>query len=303
MSTRSTRNRLHALSIFFVVAAATVFAQERPRPQFRSEPLADGLHFAQLAGGNMLVSIGEDGVLLVDSDYGQIVDTLTDGIRELSDKPIRFVINTHWHFDHVGGNKALAKAGATIIAHENVRMRMSSEQFLEGIGRKVPPAPAAGLPTLTYTDRMALHVNGQEVRLIHISDAHTDGDTFVYLPKANVLHVGDTMFNGMYPYIDTRAGGRITGMINAMDRALELANDDTKIIPGHGPLADVNAVRQFRAMLVGVRDCVQALIKQGKSRDEVITAKPTQDFDDDFSQGALAPDQFAGVVYDGLTRE
>lgn len=281
---------------------AVASAQERPPLEIRATSLAAGLFMVEGAGGNLCLAIGDDGALLIDSEYEQLNAKLRSAIKEKTDKPLRFVINTHWHFDHVGGNQAFAEGGAVIVAHENVRKRMSSEQVLVGLGRRVPPSPAAALPKLTYTDAMTLHWNGDEVRIVHFPPAHTDGDTLVQFVQANVLHVGDVFFNGTYPFIDVNAGGSVDGMIAAVDRVLALASADTKIIPGHGPLSTPDELRAYRQMLITVRDRVQALVKAGKSRDEVVGAKPTQDLDEKWGHGGMEPDVFTGVVYDGMTK-
>lgn len=281
---------------------AIASAQERPPTEIRTISVAPQVFMLAGAGGNLCLAIGDDGALLVDSEYEQLGPKVVAAIKDKTDKPLRFVINTHWHFDHVGGNQVLAEAGAVVIAHENVRKRMSTEQVLGGLGRRVPPSPAAALPKLVYTDAMTLHWNGDEVRIIHLEPAHTDGDSVVFFGQANVLHAGDVYFNGVYPFIDVNAGGSIDGMIAAVDRVLGLVRPDTKIIPGHGPLSTPDELRAYRRMLATVRDRVQALVKEGKDRDAVIAAKPTKDLDETWGRGGMAPDVFTGVVYDGMTR-
>ena len=196
-----------------------------------------------------------------------------------------------------------SKAGACIVAHENVRKKMSAEQHLDHIDRTVPPSPAAALPTITYTDAMTLYLDGEEVRIIHVEPAHTDGDSFILFRKANVLHVGDTFFNGEYPFIDVRAGGSLDGLIKAAARALELADQHTKIIPGHGPQSTKAGLQAYHDMLVTARDRIGALVKQGKSRDEVIAAKPTQELDPKWAGQAFPPDMWVGIVYDAMVRK
>jgi cyclase len=285
-----------------VGSCAVASAQERPAVEIRATTLAAGLFMLAGAGGNLCLAVGDDGALLIDSEYEQLSAKVRAAIKEETDQPLRFVINTHWHFDHVGGNQALTEAGAVVIAHENVRKRMSSEQVLGAIGRRVPPSPPAALPKLTYTESMMLHWNGGDVLVLHLAPAHTDGDTMVLFVQANVLHVGDVYFNGTYPFIDVNAGGSIDGMLAAVDRVLNLVSADTKIIPGHGPLSTSEELRAYRQMLSTVRDRVQALVKAGKSRDEVIAAKPTQDLDEKWGRGGMGPDVFTGVVYDGITK-
>jgi cyclase len=285
-----------------VVASSVALGPPRTKPQvdFRTTKLADNLHLVQGAGGNIAVCVGDDGVLLVDCDVPQVADLLVEHLRSLTDKPVRAVINTHWHFDHVGGNERLAADGALIIAHDNVRARMRAPQRLRGIGdRLIPASPPEALPRVTFADKLTLHWGGQTVDIVHVAPAHTDGDSFVHFRAANVLHVGDTCFNGMYPFIDVNAGGHIDGMIAAADRALEIADDDTKIIPGHGPLMTPDTLRGYRNMLVTVRDRVQALLDAGQTRDEIVAARPTADLDADWAK-AFGPDTWVGLVVDGM---
>jgi glyoxylase-like metal-dependent hydrolase (beta-lactamase superfamily II) len=257
------------------------------------------------AGGNIGLSVGDDGALQVDSEYAQLSQKVADAVAAVSTKPVRLLINTHWHFDHVGGNESLAQAGALIVAHENVRKRMATEQALHGLGgveRKIPPSPAGALPVITFPDSLTFHWNDDQVQVLRVKPAHTDGDSFVYFQKANVLHVGDVYFNGTYPFIDINAGGSIDGMIAAVDQALALADDETKIIPGHGPLSNAAELRAYRKMLATARDRVQALVKEGKSRDETIAAKPTEDLDPQWGQGGFQPDTWVGLLHDDITR-
>lgn len=293
-----------AVAAFLVLLPASSGAQGLDEIQIRTTHLAGDVYMLSSgAGGNLAVCAGEDGTLLVDSDYAALTDKVREAVSSIRDEPIDFVLNTHWHFDHVGGNEAFAKAGALIVAHENVRKRMSSEQMLKPMGRQVPPSPAAALPVITYAHGLTFHWNGDEVQVIHVEPAHTDGDSLVYFRKANVLHMGDVWFNGMYPFIDVNAGGSIDGMVRAADRGLALANEKTKIIPGHGPLSDAKELREYRDMLATVRDRVRPMVKEGKSRDEVIAAKPTKDLDEKWGRGGFGPDIWVGIVYDGMSKK
>jgi cyclase len=295
------RMHLYVISTLLLVTGAIASAQTRPEVEFRTTQVRDNVYMLAGAGGNLGASVGEDGVLLIDSEYEGLTDKMISAVKAISDRPIRFVVNTHWHFDHVGGNEALAKAGAVIVAHENVRKRMSSEQYLLGLDRSVPPSPPGALPTITFKDRLTFHWNGDEVIILHVEPAHTDGDSIVLFHKANVIHMGDLYFAGMYPFIDVNTGASIDGMIKGVDKALALANEETKFIPGHGPLSDVASLRSYREMLATARDRVKALVDQGKSREEVIAAKPTADLDAEWAR-AFGPDLWVGLVYDGMTR-
>lgn len=293
--------RSAALLLLALVTAA--FAQDLAAFEFQRVELAPGLHVLAGGGGNVAVLVGDDGVLLVDAAVEQVAGKLAATVKGIADKPVRYLINTHWHFDHVGGNEVLAKAGAVIVAHENVRRRMSTPQHLRHIDRDVSPAAPQALPAVTFRETLTLHFAGQEVQLIHVEPAHTDGDVLAYFPQANVLHTGDVVFNGMYPFIDVNAGGSLDGMVRAVDRVLAVGNEQTRFIPGHGPIAKVADLRKYREMLVTVGDRIRALMKEGKSRDEIIAAKPTADFDAEWGGGGFPPDLWVGIVHDGMQRE
>lgn len=283
-----------------VMQSAGAFAASSDETKFQSTELAPGFFMLQGKGGNLALSTGKDGAFLIDDDYADMSAPLAATLAEHSDKPLRFVVNTHWHFDHTGGNVELGKRGATIIAHENVRKRMSSEQFIKAFNKKVPPTPAAGLPVVTFSDGVMLHLNGHDIEVSHLPPAHTDGDAVVYFRDLDVLHTGDIYFNGFYPFIDAGSGGSITGMIAAADRLLELAGKETRIIPGHGPLSDRQALKDYRDMLATVEQRLVTLEKAGKTREEIIAAKPTRDLDAEWGDGLFGGDQWVGIVYDGL---
>ena len=295
------RQRLILVLLIFG-APPTLCAQDWAKVEIHTVPVADGVYVLAGGGGNIGLLVGDDGALLIDSGYEQVAEKVTAAVAEVCKTPVRFVINTHWHFDHVGGNECLAKAGATIVAHENVRTRMSEGQFITVIDRQVPPSPSVAWPKVTFAESLTYHWNGEEVYVVHVAPAHTDGDSMVYFRKANVLHVGDVWFNGMYPFFDVNAGGSLDGIVEALDQALALANEHTKVIPGHGPLSNTGELRVYRDMLAIVRDRVRELIKQGKSRTEVIAAKPTKEFDDRWGRSWLAPDTWVGMVYDTMAR-
>ncbi len=275
-------------------------AQDWSKVEVQTVRLTDSVYVLAGAGGTMAVLVGEDGPLLVDSGYKETAEKTAAAVKAITDKPIRLVINTHWHFDHVGGNEALVKAGAIIIAHENVRKQMSADRHVAVIDTDVPASPPAARPAITFADSLTLHWNGEDVRIMHVPNAHTDGDSMVFFSKANVLHMGDTWFNGMYTFMDINAGGSLDGVIRAFDLALTLADDTTVIIPGHGPKADVAGLREYRTMLVTVRDRVRALKAQGKTRDEVIAAKPTKEYDAKWGQSWLDPDTWVGLIFDTM---
>ncbi len=262
--------------------------------------VASGVYMLMGAGGNIGVSTGEDGVFLIDDQFAPLTGKIKTAIAKFSDKPVRFVLNTHWHFDHTGGNENLGKEGVTIVAHDNVRKTMSVDQTISAFNKTIPAASKVALPSITFNDTATFHMNDETVKIIHHPRSHTDGDSFVYFEKANVIHSGDTFFNGFYPFIDAEHGGTIDGMIKAADAMLSLSNAETKIIPGHGPLATPKDLEAFRDMLKGIRDVISPMIAAGKTKEEIIAAKPTGDFDATWGGGFLNPDAFAGIAYEAL---
>ena len=251
-------------------------------------------------GGNIGLSVGTDGPFIIDDQFAPLTEKIKIAIAAVTEGDVRFVLNTHWHFDHTGGNENFGEAGALIVAHENVRKRMTTEQFLEAFDMRIPPSPKVALPVITFTDAATFYWNGETIRALHVEDAHTDGDAIIHFESANVFHMGDTFFNGIYPFIDAGSGGSIHGVIAAVDRVLEMTTIGTKIIPGHGPLADPDDLRTYRAMLVTVRDRLQTMIADGKTDEQIVAAKPTADLDADWGGGSFEPDQWVGIVLAGM---
>lgn len=289
-----------------LIAASAMQAQAQrdfSKVEIKPEAVADNLYLLTGAGGNMALFIGDDGAFMVDDQFAPLSDKILTAVSELTDQPLRFVINTHWHGDHTGGNENMGKAGALIVAHENVRKRMSTEQFTKLWDRTTPASPAAALPVITFTDATTFHWNGDEVRVQHVGPAHTDGDSIIVFKNANVIHMGDTFFNGSYPYVDLSAGGSVNGVIENARRVLELADEQTKIIPGHGPLTDKKGLQQYHDLLVRLRAKIKTLVDAGNTREQVIAAKPTREFDEHYGQGFMKPDIWTGIVYDSLKQQ
>lgn len=229
-----------------------------------AQQLADGVYMLTGSGGNIGASVGEDGVIIIDDQFAPLTQKIQEALAKLSPKPVRFVVNTHWHPDHTGGNENFGKVGSVIVAHDNVRRRMSVKSFNQFFNRETLASPKDALPIVTFEKDVTLHYNGEELHVFHIDNAHTDGDGLIMFRKANVLHMGDTFFNGMYPFIDASSGGSIDGMIAAADLVLGMVNEDTRIIPGHGPLASSKDLKAFRGMLATLRDRIANLIREGK---------------------------------------
>lgn len=267
-----------------------------------SEKLADGIYMLTGRGGNLGVSVGADGVFLIDDQYAPLTDKIKSAVAALGGGEIRFVLNTHWHGDHTGGNENLGKSGTLIVAHENVRQRMSTEQFIEAIGARVEPSPDGALPVVTFTDSVTFHLNGETVHAYHVPPAHTDGDSIVHFKKAGVVHMGDIFFNGMYPFIDVSSGGSVDGVIAAVAGVIAKIDGQTKVIPGHGPLSDRDELQVYHDLLVSVRAKVAGLMAKGHSRAEIIEAKPSSAYDEAWGGGFRNPAAFVGSVYDSLAR-
>lgn len=291
--------RLLLLVTLLFSLSFTAQAQDT-KVEFTNFQLSDTIYLLRGRGGNVGVSTGEDGLYIIDDQIQPITDQLLQAIQQISDKPIRFVINTHYHGDHVGGNETIGGKGAVIIAHDNIRKRMTTEQVSVFMQDTTAPYPEGALPVLTFNDRMSLHLNGESATAYYVAHGHTDGDSIIHFPASNVIHMGDMYFNGLYPYVDLDAGGAIQGMIDAADLALSLADKSTHIIPGHGPLATTQDLKVYRDFLVKARDNVQALIDQGMGLQQAIDAKPTAEWDETLGGLWITPHQFVTFIYNSL---
>lgn len=294
------RKSLKIFPIIALLSVCTTPLRADATPDIQRTDLGGGISMLTGKGGNLAVSVGADGVFVVDDQYAVMADKIKAAIAAQTDAPIRFVINTHWHGDHTGGNEAMGKAGAVIVAHENVRKSLSDEQFIAAFNMRSEPYPEVAKPVVTFTRDISFHWNDETIDVCHVAPAHTDGDSIVKFARANVIHAGDTFFNGMYPFIDAGTGGNLDGMIAAADKILSWADADTKIIPGHGPLANRADLAAYRLMLVKVRSVMQPLIDAGQTREQVIAAKPTAALDAQWGGGFLKPDVWVGIVYDAM---
>jgi cyclase len=277
------------------------FAQDSQEQtiSYKTTELAKGLYMLEgvggFAGGNLGLSTGDDGVVLIDDGLPPLTATLLAAIGELTDAPVNFVINTHAHGDHVGGNETLGKSGATIVAHDELRKRMVREGVTTAAGKA--PTPADALPVLTFSDSVTFHLNGREAFVFHVAHAHTDGDSVIHFPGDNVIHAGDAMFNKLFPFIDLDSGGSVDGYIAAQKRILALADDQTKIIPGHGPLASKADLKAAVDMLTDGRDKVRAMVRAGKSEEEILAANPLAPYHDTWNWGFITTERMTKTLY------
>jgi cyclase len=296
--------RLRILVLCATLFAAPALAQQQDfsKVEIKAEKLSATTYMLTGAGGNLGLSVGEDAVFLVDDQFAPLTTRIEAAIAKLTAKPIRFVINTHWHFDHTGGNENLGKAGALIVAHENVRKRMSTDQFIEFLNMKIKTEARSALPVVTFTRDVTFHLNGDEIHVLHVANAHTDGDALVHFRGSDVVHMGDVYFNEMYPFIDTSSGGTIDGVIAAVDRALELTGDNTRIIPGHGALATRADLKAYRDMLATVSARIRDGVRSGRKLEEVVASKPTAEFDAVWGKSFLKPDRFVEMLYRNLAK-
>ena len=285
-----------------VIAAIAIAQQDFSNVEIKAEKLSATTYMLTGAGGNIGVSVGEDSAFIVDDQFAPLTPRIQAAVAKLSPHPIRFVVNTHWHFDHTGGNENFGKAGAVIVAHENVRKRMSSDQLIAFLGMAVKASPKPALPVVTFTRDVTFHLNGEELHVYHAPNGHTDGDAIVRFKRDNVVHLGDLYFNKFYPFIDISSGGSVDGVIAALDRVLAESNDATRFIPGHGALGSKADLAAYRAMLDTIATRIKALVKEGKTLEQAVAAKPTADFDPVWGKGFIKPDKMVEMLYLDLKR-
>jgi glyoxylase-like metal-dependent hydrolase (beta-lactamase superfamily II) len=290
-------------TILGVMTAAALTASLAAQPpdmsqvQIKTTKIAGNFYTLEGQGGTIGVLAGPDGVLMVDSQFAPLSEKIAAAIKQISDGRIRFLINTHVHGDHTGGNENFAKMGASILARENLRMRLA-KPAPQANGQPGVPAPPIALPVLTYDAPTVIHMNGEDVQLIPVPVAHTDGDTMVYFPNANVLMTGDFYRSLGYPNIDRANGGTMNGMLAGFDAVVKTGKADTKIIPGHGAIVDKAAVTAHKAMMIAVRDKVAALVRQNKTQEDVVAAKLTAEFDANVPGATpMTADRFVGQLY------
>ncbi len=288
------------LSAALLMSPAITWSQEEV--EIKVQQLTEHVYMLEGRGGNIGLSIGDDGVFMIDDQYAPLTPAILEAIGRLTDQPVKFVLNTHWHGDHTGGNENLGKAGAIIVAHDKVRERMSTEQFRKLIGGRTPPAADAALPMVTFNDRISFFMNDDEIQAFHVAPAHTDTDSMIYFSSADVLHMGDVFFNKRFPFIDVDLGGSIDGTIAAANLALEMTTGQTKIIPGHGPLASRQDLTDYRDILLTVRNSVAELIERNCTLEEVLAEKLTESLDETWNWNFINGDTLVSVIYADLAK-
>jgi glyoxylase-like metal-dependent hydrolase (beta-lactamase superfamily II) len=283
--------------VSILILACPALAQPAPEEAVRIEPVAGNVHVLYGEGGNIGISAGDDGLFLVDDQYAPATPQILEALAKLHTQPPRFVVNTHWHGDHTGGNENLAGKGSVIVAHDRVRERMSTEHFNEFFQRKTPPSAPGALPVVTFSDNLSLHLNGDEIRAIHVANGHTDGDVFIHFRKANVIHTGDLVFAGLYPFVDLDSGGSVAGVIAGVDRMLELADDRTRIIPGHGKVTDRAGLVSYRKLLADTSARMRELVQAGKTVEEVVAALPFAETDATYGWSFITAERYIRILY------
>ena len=271
--------------------------------EIKTIPVRYNIYMLMANGGNIGVSVGEDGTLLIDSQYAPLTEKIKQSISSINQKQIRYLINTHYHLDHTGGNENMANLGAVIIAHKNVPKQMSIAHSYPVMGMETPASSESALPVMTFNDSFDLDFNKSEIHAFHIPLAHTDGDVVIQFKEQNVIHTGDLFFNGFYPFIDTQVGGSVDGMVKAIDQILSLCNDDTIIIPGHGELSNRQELINFQKMLKTVDQRVKNAVANKMSLDDLIKANLLADLDETWGKGFLNSEQFLTIAYQGLQKK
>ena len=251
-------------------------------------------------GGNIGLFIGGDGTFLIDDQFAPLTEKIVEAIKSVGGDYPKFLINTHYHGDHTGGNEKLGKEGTLIFSHDNVRERLKTGSFIKAFNMKRAGVTPEGLPVVTFSEDISFHLNGDTVRAVHVPHAHTDGDSFIYFKEANVIHAGDFFFNGFYPFIDVTHGGSLQGMIKAVDKVLLLADGSTKIIAGHGPMGDKKQLTSYRQMLETAYDRLKKLKAEGKTAQEAVAAKPLADLEETWGNGLFKGDQWIELIYSGV---
>ncbi len=293
---------LFALSSFLILSSTQ--GQDFDKVQVKAVKAAGNIYMLQGQGGNIGLFFGKQGVFIIDDQFAPLHEKIIAKVKELagdaSENAKTFVINTHFHGDHTGGNEQLGKMGAVIVSHENVRKRLSAEQVMKFFNSTNPAMPESGLPIITFNTSLTFHLNGDSVNIYHVGPAHTDGDVIVQFTKANVIHAGDIVFTNSYPFIDIDNGGSVAGVISATELLISFSDANTKIIPGHGDLTDKAGLEKYHKMLVTIYNSVKQMVSEQKTLEQIQAAKPTAEFDEDY-QGFVSGDKFVEIIFSDLS--
>ncbi|HJN68912.1 MAG: MBL fold metallo-hydrolase [Candidatus Marinimicrobia bacterium] len=281
---------------FFITAS---LAQDFDAIKIKTKKLSESIYMLEGSGGNIGVCIGEDGTFIIDDQFAPLTEKITAAIGKITPKPVQFLINTHWHYDHTDGNENFGSAGAIIVSHENSRKRMARDEVIALFGIEQKAYSRDGLPKITFKESMSFHYNGETINIFHIGQAHTDGDAIVHFVESNVLHMGDVFVRYGFPFIDEPNGGNINGMIETLDKVAELANNQTQIIPGHGQVSNRKDLLDYRKMLVTIRDRIKIQVGKGKTLKQIIASNPTQGYE---GSDIFAKDDFVKIVYDSIKK-
>ena len=291
------------ISAFVFIAVGLIFLTttvQADEVEITSVQVSEQIYMLKGKGGNIGLFIGKDGTFLIDDQFAPLTDKIIAAIKAAGGNYPKFLINTHYHGDHTGGNENLGQGGTLIFSHDNVRERLSAGSFIEAFDMKQAALAKEGLPVVTFSEGITFHLNGDSVQAIHVPHAHTDGDSFIYFKAANVIHAGDIFFNGFYPFIDVKHGGSLKGMIEAADTVLTLADDNTKIIAGHGPVGDKVALAGYRQMLATAYERLRALKEGGKTAQEAVAESPLADLEESWGDGLFKGDRWIELIYSGV---
>jgi len=288
------------ISLFLTISFSATAQRDFSKVEIKTEKINDHIYVLFGQGGNVGVFLGKEKVLIIDDQFAPLSEKLQTAISKLSDQPIEMLVNTHWHGDHTGGNENLGKAGAQIFAHNNVRKRMSTKQN-RGPGRTIEPSPDVALPKVTFNDEISLHIDDEQILLVHVDSAHTDGDAFVYFVQSNVLHMGDTYFKSRFPYIDLSSGGSVKGVLAALDKALFLVDDDTVIIPGHGQISNKKELTTYKTMLTTIVSRVEKALAEGKTLETIDAAIITEDYEKEYGGGFISGERLVNTLVRSLS--
>ena len=286
---------LAVISVCLLITVSQLRAQNDVK--INAIPVSDNIYMLTGQGGNIGLFLGVDGTFIVDDQFAPLTEKILAAIKSVGGDTPRFLINTHFHGDHTGGNENLGNAGTLIVSHDNVRERLVNGSYIKAFGMNSPPANEAALPILTFSDDMHFHINNESVKAVHVDSAHTDGDSIIYFKKANVVHAGDVFFNGFYPFIDAANGGSLKGTIAAVNEILAATDSDSKIIPGHGPLADKKQLRAYRDMLVTAYSRLLKLKNSGVSAEDAVMKKPLADLEAQWGGGIFSGEKWIGITY------